>query len=93
MSDTGAAGRVSARPARALRSVAALAALELRLTARRGENVLVTLVIPAAVLLFFGAVAVPPGIPGRSADHLVPGSDRSRHRGGGPRQPRDRDGV
>jgi ABC-2 type transport system permease protein len=54
--------------------VAALAALELRLTARRGENVLVTLVIPAAVLLFFGGVAVPPGVSGRPVDHLLPGT-------------------
>jgi ABC-2 type transport system permease protein len=74
MSDATAGGRISARPAPSLRSVAALAALELRLTARRGENVLVTLVIPAAVLLFFGGVAVPPGLPGRPADHLLPGT-------------------
>ena len=66
--------RAATRPAPALRSVAALAGLELRLTARRGENVLVTLVIPAAVLLFFGGVAVPPGLPGRPADHLLPGA-------------------
>ena len=60
MSDANEAGRAIARPAPALRSVAALAALELRLLARRGENVLVTLVIPIAVLLFFGGIAVPP---------------------------------
>ena len=74
MSGTCAGTRAPARPAPALRSVAALTALELRLTARRGENVLVTLVIPAAVLLFFGGVAVPPGMPDRPADHLLPGS-------------------
>jgi len=39
-------------PAPAIRSVAALTGLELRLAARRGENVLVTLVIPIAVLVF-----------------------------------------
>jgi ABC-2 type transport system permease protein len=74
VSEASAAGRAVARPAPALRSVVALAALELRLTARRGENVLVTLVIPAAVLLFFGGVAVPPGLPGRPVDHLLPGT-------------------
>ena len=74
MSDANAGSRASARPAPPLRSVAALAALELRLTARRGENVLVTLVIPAAVLLFFGGVAVPPGLPVRPMDHLLPGT-------------------
>lgn len=74
MSDANTGGRAIARPAPPLRSVAALAALELRLTARRGENVLVTLIIPAAVLLFFGGVAVPPGLPVRPADRLLPGT-------------------
>jgi ABC-2 type transport system permease protein len=49
---------VTGRPAPALRSVTALAQLELRLAARRGENVLVTLVIPVAVLLFFGGTSL-----------------------------------
>ncbi|MBI2762309.1 MAG: ABC transporter permease [Chloroflexi bacterium] len=48
--------------------------MELRLTARRGENVLVTLVIPAAVLLFFATVGIVPGIAGRPVDFLLPGS-------------------
>lgn len=48
------------RPAPALRAAGALAALELRLTARRGENVLVTLVIPVAVLLFFAGTSIVP---------------------------------
>ena len=74
MSEASESGAAIARPAPPLRSVAALAALELRLTARRGENVLVTLVIPAAVLLFFGGVAVPPALPGRPVDHLLPGT-------------------
>jgi len=68
----------TARPSTALRSVAALAGLELRLTARRGENVLVTLVIPVAVLLFLGGSSVGPGLVGTSLEAtrraLVPGS-------------------
>jgi ABC-2 type transport system permease protein len=44
------------RPAPAWRSTLAQAAMELRLTARRGENLLVTLAIPIALLLFFGSV-------------------------------------
>jgi ABC-2 type transport system permease protein len=40
------------------RAILAQTAMELRLTARRGENVLVTIIIPAAVLLFFGSVPV-----------------------------------
>ena len=62
------------RPAPALRAVGALAAMELRLTARRGENVLVTLVIPIAVLLFFAGTSIVPGIAGRPVDFLLPGS-------------------
>jgi ABC-2 type transport system permease protein len=38
--------------------VSALTQLELRLAARRGENVLVMLVIPVAVLLFFGGTSL-----------------------------------
>jgi ABC-2 type transport system permease protein len=62
------------RPASPLRAAVALAAQELRLTARRGENVLVTIVIPAAVLLFFATVGIVPGIAGRPVDFLLPGS-------------------
>lgn len=48
-------------------------AMELRLTARRGENVLATLVVPVALLLFF--VAYPIGLPSevRAVDAVVPG--------------------
>ena len=62
------------RPAPVLRSVGALAAHELRLTARRGENVLVTIVIPIAVLLFFAGTSVIPNAAGRSVDFLLPGA-------------------
>jgi ABC-2 type transport system permease protein len=60
-------------PASPLRATAAMTAMELRLTARRGENLLVTIVIPAVVLLFFASVAVLP-TPGRPVDFLLPGS-------------------
>lgn len=61
------------RPAPALQAVAALAALELRLAARRGENVLVTLIIPVAVLLFFAGTSIIP-LAARPVDYLLPGS-------------------
>ena len=61
-------------PASTLRATAALTAMELRLTSRRGENILVTLVIPVAVLLFFASVGIVPGIAGRSVDFLLPGA-------------------
>ena len=48
--------------------------MELRLTARRGENVLVTIIIPVVVLLFFASVAVLPTGSGRPVDFLLPGA-------------------
>jgi ABC-2 type transport system permease protein len=50
-----------------------MTAMELRLTARRGENVLVMIVIPAVVLVFFASVAILP-VAGRPVDFLLPGS-------------------
>lgn len=65
-------------PAPATRSIAALATLEVRLLARRGENVLVALVVPVAILLFFGGTSVGPGLGGLPLEEtrraLVPGS-------------------
>lgn len=60
----------------AARSSATLAqvAMELRLTARRGENVLVTVVIPAVVLVFFASVNLTPSSSGDALDFLVPGA-------------------
>ena len=60
-------------PAPPLRATAAMTAMELRLTARRSENLLVTIVIPAVVLLFFASVSVLPTA-GRPVDFLLPGS-------------------
>ena len=62
------------RPAPLPRAIAAVAASELRLTLRRGENLLVTIVIPAAVLLFFASTGVVPSIAGRPVDFLLPGA-------------------
>ena len=63
------------RPAPAARSVAALAVHDLRITARRGENLLVTIVIPIAVLLFFSSTTGASYAFARNpADFLVPGT-------------------
>jgi ABC-2 type transport system permease protein len=62
------------RPASPVAATLAQTAMELRLTARRGENVLVTIVIPVVVLLFFASVGVLPTGSGRSVDFLLPGS-------------------
>jgi ABC-2 type transport system permease protein len=51
----------------------AQAGLELRLTLRRGESVLLTLIIPLALLLFFSTVDVLPAGSGRPVDFVVPG--------------------
>lgn len=50
------------------------AGMELRLTTRRGENLLVTIVVPAAVLLFFGSTSLLPGSTGHPVDFLLPGA-------------------
>jgi ABC-2 type transport system permease protein len=47
--------------------------MELRLTSRRAENLLVTLVIPVALLVFFGSVDVLPAGDGRPIEFLLPG--------------------
>src|SRR2546427_11453552 len=47
--------------------------MELRLTARRGENLLVTLVIPVALLVFFASVNVLPTTTARPIEFLLPG--------------------
>src|SRR4051794_33143518 len=55
------------------RMVRAQTVMELRLTARRFENLFVMLVIPPAVLAFFGAVPVLSTGADRPVDFLVPG--------------------
>jgi ABC-2 type transport system permease protein len=47
--------------------------LELRLALRRGESVLVTLIIPPALLIFFGMVDLMPVPAELRANYLVPG--------------------
>lgn len=56
-----------------LRAIAAQTAMELRLTARRGENLLVMLVIPLVLLAFFASVAVLPTGGSSRIGFLVPG--------------------
>jgi ABC-2 type transport system permease protein len=47
---------------------------ELRLTARRGENVLVTIVIPVIVLVFFASLSILPTGTTAPVDFLLPGA-------------------
>jgi ABC-2 type transport system permease protein len=52
------------RPSSVLARVAAMLEMELRLTSRRLENLVVTLVLPAVLLVFFGSVSVLPAAVG-----------------------------
>src|SRR5207249_4747954 len=54
------------------RGVGALTRSELALTVRRGESVLLTLVIPVTLLVFLSRVPLLPA-PDRSVDRLLPG--------------------
>jgi ABC-2 type transport system permease protein len=56
------------------RMIGAQARMELHLTARRGENLFVTLVLPAALLVFFSAVPVVPTGSAQPVDFLLPGT-------------------
>ena len=62
------------RPASPLAATLAQTGMELRLTARRGENLLVTIIIPVVVLLFFASVKVLPATAGAPVDFLLPGT-------------------
>jgi ABC-2 type transport system permease protein len=62
------------QPASLTSATLAQTGMELRLTARRGENVLVTIVIPVVVLLFFASVAILPTGSGDPVDFLLPGA-------------------
>ena len=66
------------QPATFLAAARSQTVMELRLTTRRGENVLVTIVIPIVVLLFFTSVNVLPVGRGRPVDFLLPGTWHSR---------------
>jgi len=61
-------------PAPVLTATLAQTEMELRLTARRGENVLVTIVIPVVVLLYFASVDVLSAGDGPPVDFLLPGA-------------------
>jgi ABC-2 type transport system permease protein len=77
MTDAPAPGALDLRPApgaaSAGRMLAAQTKLETMLTVRRGESVLLTLVIPLLLLVFFSSVDVLPHGDIESVDFLVPG--------------------
>ena len=62
------------RAAPASAAIGAMTAAELRLTLRRGENLLATLVIPTVVLVLFATVGLLPTGGPHPVDFLLPGS-------------------
>jgi ABC-2 type transport system permease protein len=70
-----AVGRASSSlPASGWRVALALLWVELRLLARRPENLLVSVAVPVAVLGFLGAVPIVPGTGPQAIDRLLPGT-------------------
>lgn len=55
------------------RAVLAQTRAELTLTARRGESVLITIIVPAALLIFFAALKLVPAGFGKPINYLLPG--------------------
>jgi ABC-2 type transport system permease protein len=53
-------------------AIAAQTRVEIQLTLRRGENVLITLVVPVVLLVFFSSLGIVPA-GGRAIDFLLPG--------------------
>ncbi len=46
---------------------------EIVLTLRRGENILVTLIVPVMLLIFFASLNIVPAVNGRAVNFLLPG--------------------
>src|SRR5438105_11147781 len=55
------------------RQVAAQTRVELLLTLRRGESVLITLIVPVLLLIFFTSLNIVPTTNARAVDFLLPG--------------------
>jgi ABC-2 type transport system permease protein len=56
-----------------LRQIMVQTRYELLLTARRGENVFVTLIVPIALLIFFASLNIIPPVNGSAVNFLLPG--------------------
>ncbi len=63
----------SSKAASGTRQILRQTRFELLLTARRGENVLVTLIIPVMLLIFFASLNIVPSKGGSPANFLLPG--------------------
>src|SRR6266849_3205331 len=66
-------GKEQAEAAPFGRQVLAQTRVELLLTLRRGESVLITLIVPVVLLIFFASLNIIPGSTGKAVDFLLPG--------------------
>src|SRR6266481_30132 len=55
------------------RQILAQTQVELLLTLRRGESVLITLIVPVLLLIFFASLNIVPTSSGKAVDFLLPG--------------------
>ena len=63
----------SSRPASFAQQIANQVRYELLLTLRRGENILVTLIVPIMLLIFFTSLNIVPAVNGSAINFLLPG--------------------
>jgi ABC-2 type transport system permease protein len=63
----------SAKPAPLSRQILAQTRVELLLTLRRGESVLITLIVPVLLLIFFTSLNIVPTTNGKAVNFLLPG--------------------
>src|SRR5205085_12134450 len=64
-------GRNKAAPR--LRQILIQTRFELLLTLRRGENILITLIVPVILLIFFTSLNIAPAVNGHAVNFLLPG--------------------
>ena len=62
-----------AKAAPLVRQILVQTRFELLLTLRRGENVLITLIVPVLLLIFFTSLNIVPAVGGRAVNFLLPG--------------------
>jgi ABC-2 type transport system permease protein len=61
------------RAASPVRQIVIQTQFELLLTLRRGENILITLIVPVMLLIFFASLNIVPAVNGRAINFLLPG--------------------
>lgn len=61
------------RAASPVRQIVTQTQFELLLTWRRGENILITLIVPVMLLIFFASLNIVPAVNGRAINFLLPG--------------------